>query len=330
MSSIIIYGAGCQGQSLLRLLKNRPDPPAVHCFLDSQPDKQGQILEGYPVHAPDYLLGLEPEGFSILVAVGAHYPVVRRLLEGLSLKEGLHFQDASQRPLGYTDINPAFAELLAQVRPHTLLSDDRLALLYQFALQTRALPGDAAEVGVYKGGTALLIASALAETGKQLHLFDTFSGLPETDPATDLHRQGDFADTCMDRVGALLAGFPGTRLYPGIFPGTVPADWEKKRFCFVHVDVDIYQSALDCCAFFFPRLTPGGRMIFDDYGFISCPGIRRALDEYFSFDPARILYLPTGQALIGRKDCFVTAHHHPNHHLKENQNHESMFPREYR
>jgi O-methyltransferase len=298
MATTIIYGAGCQGQALLRLLKNRPDPPSVHCFLDTDPKKQGQTLEGYPIYPPDYLLGLEPEGFSILVAVGAHYPVVRRLLEGLGLKEGSHFQDASQRPLLYRDVNPSFADLLCKLRPYTLLSEDRLGLLYQFALQTRSVAGDVAEVGVYKGGTAFLIASALKETDKQLHLFDTFSGLPETDPVADLHRHGDFSDTCLADVRQLLKPFPGCRFYPGLFPETVPAGWEEKSFSFVHIDVDIYQSALDCCTFFFPRLSPGGCIVFDDYGFVSCPGIRRALDEFFSMDLAKILYLPTGQALV--------------------------------
>lgn len=298
MSSTIIYGAGCQGQSLLRLLKSRPEPPSIQCFLDSHPAKQGQSVEGYPVLPPDYLLNLEPNSFFILVAVGANYHVVCRLLNGLGLKEGLHFQDASQRPLKYTDIRPSFVELLDRVRPHSLLSEDRLSLLHQFALQSRSLPGDAAEVGVYKGGTAYLIAAALAETDKQLHLFDTFCGLPESDPAADLHRQGDFADTSMNQVRILLEDFSNCQLHPGRFPETVPAHWQEKRFCFVHIDVDLYQSALDCCDFFFPRLTPGGSMLFDDYGFISCPGIRRALDEFFSFDPNRILYFPTGQALI--------------------------------
>lgn len=298
MAITIIYGAGCQGQSLLRLLKSRPDPPPVRCFLDASPAKQGQFLEGYPIYPPHYLQDLEREGLSILVAVGAHYPEVRRLLEEMGLREGSHFQDASQGPMSYADLNPSFVDLLRNIRPYTLLSDDRLGLLYQFVLQARAIQGDVAEVGVYKGGTAFLIAAALGTTVKPLHLFDTFCGLPETDPATDLHRQGDFADTCLDAVHRLLEPFPDCRLYPGLFPDSVPTGWEEKRFAFVHIDVDIYQSALDCCSFFFPRLTPGGIMLFDDFGFISCPGIRRAVNEYFAFDPGRIIYLPTGQAMV--------------------------------
>ena len=42
--------------------------------------------------------------------------------------------------------------------------------------------------------------------------------------------------------------------------------------CWAHIDVDIYQSVRDCISFIYPRLSPGGFMIFDDYGFPKLPG----------------------------------------------------------
>ena len=55
---------------------------------------------------------------------------------------------------------------------------------------------------------------------------------------------------------------------------------------------------LDSCDFFYPRLTPGGMMLFDDYGFASCPGVRKAVDEFFADKMQKPIYLPTGQALV--------------------------------
>ena len=69
-------------------------------------------------------------------------------------------------------------------------------------------------------------------------------------------------------------------------------------YCFVHVDADIYRSVCDCCAFFYPRLVQGGMMLFDDYGFATCPGVRKAVDEFFADKSHKPLYLPTGQALV--------------------------------
>jgi O-methyltransferase len=57
---------------------------------------------------------------------------------------------------------------------------------------------------------------------------------------------------------------------------------------------------LACCEFFYPRLNPGGAMIFDDYGFPSCPGVRQAVDEYCRNHDLQLLYLQSGQALLYR------------------------------
>jgi O-methyltransferase len=71
-----------------------------------------------------------------------------------------------------------------------------------------------------------------------------------------------------------------------------------ERVSWVHIDVDIYQSVRDCIRFLYPRLVPGGFMVFDDYGFPSCPGARRAVDEAFASLPEVPLCLPTGQCLV--------------------------------
>ena len=72
------------------------------------------------------------------------------------------------------------------------------------------------------------------------------------------------------------------------------------KISFAHIDVDIYRSTLDCCTFIYPRLSPGGFIICDDYGFPSCPGARTAIDEFFANKPEVPLVLPTGQAVIFR------------------------------
>lgn len=300
MNPFVIYGAGCQGVALLRLLAQSSTPPAVHCFIDSHPAKQGQAVEGLPVYAPDYLLNLRGKEPRVAVAVGGHYSVIRRLLEKLGFEEDTDFYDATPQPSSYSETNPEFADLCDQVRRHTLLSEERLSILYQLACQARHVPGDAVEIGVYKGGTALLMATALKNSTQQIHLFDTFCGMPAAKPGIDLHRSGDFSDTTVEVVSRLLQDFENIYLYPGLFPDSLPRDWHHRRFSLVHIDVDIFSSTLACCQFFYPRLSPGGVMIIDDYGFPSCPGVQKAVDEYFDNYDYLPLYLPTGQALIYR------------------------------
>lgn len=182
----------------------------------------------------------------------------------------------------------------------TLIDNERLFMIFQALRQVSFLPGDTAECGVYRGGSALMMARLLKHdvSPKKLHLFDTFAGMPETNASVDLHHKGDFADTSLEQVKNYLAEFSGTvSFYPGPFRDTF-IQVAGISFSFVHVDCDIYESALQCCSFFYPRLQPGGIMIYDDYGFPSCPGAKLAVDEFYSDKPEKPLYLPTGQAMV--------------------------------
>lgn len=190
-----------------------------------------------------------------------------------------------------------FAELYAGAGRQTLGSRQRCFILYQLALQSAAVEGDIAEVGVYRGGTAWLLAELTKGTNKQLHLFDTFSGMPATDPERDKHQAGDFADTSLAAVQRFVGNREGIHYHPGLFPMTAEPVAESK-FSLAHIDADIYSSVMDSCEFFFPRLTPGGVMLFDDYGFRSCPGAREAVNDFFRDKPGFPIYLPTGQALL--------------------------------
>jgi hypothetical protein len=64
------------------------------------------------------------------------------------------------------------------------------------------------------------------------------------------------------------------------------------------VDVDLYEATLGSLDFFYPRLVPGGMLVCDDYGFTTCPGATRAVDEFMSGRPEPIIHLPTGQGLV--------------------------------
>jgi len=184
--------------------------------------------------------------------------------------------------------------------PYTLVSADRCYVLYTLARQALALPGDFWECGVYKGGTARLLAELLAASGTtsaRLHLFDTFTGMPETNLLRDIHQRGDFADTSLAMVREHIGNADVVIYHQGVIPATFQG-LEQSQIAFAHVDVDIYQSVWDCCAFIMPRLVRGGFLVFDDYGFPSCPGARQAVDDFFRDRPEQPLVLPTGQALV--------------------------------
>ena len=121
--------------------------------------------------------------------------------------------------------------------------------------------------------------------------------MPETNPDRDLLRKGAFADTSLESVKKFLEDSDNVCFYRGLFPAT-SGPIVDKRFSFVHIDVDIYKSVLDCCEFFYSRMAVGGIMVFDDYGFLSCPGAKAAVDEFFHGKLEHPCYLPTGQSFV--------------------------------
>ncbi len=93
--------------------------------------------------------------------------------------------------------------------------------------QTQKVPGDIAEVGVYKGGSAkTVICSAKGE--KHLHLFDTFEGLPKVEDIDMVwpFYEGKFAAS-YDLVKDYLKNDNNVFFYKGIFPATSDPVKEK-------------------------------------------------------------------------------------------------------
>jgi len=192
-----------------------------------------------------------------------------------------------------------FRSLLNIISGRTLIDPERLYMIYQLAgFASKNLPGAVAEVGVYKGGSARIIVDrflAFPPYHRKILLFDTFEGMPDANPGIDLHKKGDFGDTSAESVRSFLQNLEGVELRVGRFPESL-RDGDAGPFAFVHADADIYGSTADIIGFFRPFIVPGGMILFDDYGFPSCPGAKKAVDDLL---PATdVVYLPTGQALF--------------------------------
>jgi O-methyltransferase len=193
---------------------------------------------------------------------------------------------------------PDFLAVYKEGAALTLGNPERGYMLISLARYAKHLPGDFAECGVYRGGSALWLCRILQETGKTLYLFDSFEGLPKSHPTHDPYfREGQMAAT-LTSVKERLSGFQHiTEFRAGWLPDTF-IGLESKQYAFAHIDVDLYQSTLDCCAYFYPRLTSGGILLFDEYGWPSAHGEKVAVDEYFADKPERPIPLITGQALM--------------------------------
>lgn len=195
--------------------------------------------------------------------------------------------------------HPPFERLYAGIAEHTIVPRERCYYVAGLTAHAACLPGNLAECGVFTGGTALLMCRASAASGKRIYLFDSFEGLPANDPNEDVYfEDGQFAIDDVDSVRRLLKDFEDVaEIRKGWIPDTF-AGLEDQTFSFVHLDVDLYRSTLDCCEYFYPRLVSGGALLFDEYGFAASRGERDAVDEFFADKPESPIVLPTGQAFV--------------------------------
>lgn len=181
---------------------------------------------------------------------------------------------------------------------------DRRFNLYNLAKAFSRVPGDLAECGVRFGRCSHLMLAATRPIGKHLHGFDSFEGLsePGRQDRVRVGAQWQWAKHNLsspeERAKRNLVSDEGRyTLYKG---------WIPKRFCevadrtfsFVHVDVDLYQPTRHSYEFFWPRLSPGGAIVCDDYGSVNCPGARKAVDEFVASVGEQVAELATGQALL--------------------------------
>lgn len=195
-----------------------------------------------------------------------------------------------------------FLKKFRELSPHNYFSEERKFLLKELAASLREVDGCIAECGSYVGVSSWFIAKELPEV--DFYLFDSFEGL--SDPVdkdrvgtgVQEWRRGDLQSS-EDVLRQNLSEYGNIHILKGWIPERF-SEVSDLRFRLVHIDVDLYQPTLDSLSFFYPRLSPGGMIVMDDYGYENCPGAYRAANEFMEDKPERIIHSPTGQGLVIR------------------------------
>jgi O-methyltransferase len=189
-----------------------------------------------------------------------------------------------------------FNAYLKRFGEHDGMNSHRRWMVLQLARLVASVPGDTAECGVYAGSSSYLICTATQIEMRRTHfLFDSFEGLsqPSTVDGTCWQR-GDLRCS-VEAVRSKLNG--NISIHPGWIPHRFD-DVRDRRFAFVHIDVDLYQPTRDSIEFFYPRTTTGGIIVCDDYGFMTCPGATKAVDDFLSDKPEKMIILPCGGGFL--------------------------------
>jgi hypothetical protein len=201
------------------------------------------------------------------------------------------------------DVDVTTASILDVVRPYTMTSGQRVVALCDAIryVSARGIAGDIVECGVWRGGSMLAAARTLVacdDVKRTLWLYDTFSGMtPPSDldrravdsiPAATLLSAHDrtediwaVADLEDVRSTMSLSAYPDDRIRYVIGPvaQTIP-DAAPAEIAVLRLDTDWYESTRHELVHLFPRLSPGGVLIIDDYGYWD--GARKAVDEYLA------------------------------------------------
>ncbi len=201
--------------------------------------------------------------------------------------------------------HPELAGLAESWVKHNRKNRGDLPRLYGLAFnikQTMAdnVLGDFAELGVFRGNSAAVLAHYARQYGRTIFLFDTFEGFDTKDLAgIDHDKPRDFTATSLETVRGVV-GDEAAVYVMGWFPRTVTRDIEARRYAIVHLDCDLYEPMIAGLRFFYPRLSPGGLLIVHDYGGVYWNGAKRALDEFVAGIRENLIQLPdkSGTAMI--------------------------------
>lgn len=188
----------------------------------------------------------------------------------------------------------AFTRYLARFGEAAGFNADRRLMVHELIRLTEGVPGDTAECGVYQGAGSYVICAANAkDPDRSHHIFDSFAGLSEPSDQDGEHWTAGNLAFGLAGVRENLSEFERVHYYQGWIPERFP-EVSDRRFSFVHIDVDLAEPTRDSIEFFYPLMNPGGIIVCDDYGFTTCPGATRAIDDFLAGRDEKMIRLSGG------------------------------------
>ena len=209
------------------------------------------------------------------------------------------------------DMDQDFKEIYFKTRSFTQTAISNMYAMYSSVkyLVENNIPGDIVECGVWKGGSAMIAALALAnmkETTRRLWLYDTYEGMTEPSDADvqafdglmarkrwESAIEGDVNSWNYVSLEEVMENVLSTK-YPkqnidfvkGRVEDTIPK-FMPENIALLRLDTDFYESTAHELIHLFPRLSKQGVLIIDDYGWWK--GSRKATDEYIEANKIPLL-----------------------------------------
>lgn len=191
--------------------------------------------------------------------------------------------------------------------PHSIAW--RLHTLVWAAQNAVQIPGDFVECGVFKGDMSWVITEMLGwkNVKKDFYLYDTFAGFPEkysrAEDFPDVPHFHGYADKLYSDpalypgVVARFSGLGNVKVVKGVVPD-IFQHASPEQISFLHLDLNSPMAEKAALEVLWARISPGGYVVFDDYGWVAARKQKDAIDAFFTPLAYTVLELPTGQGLI--------------------------------
>jgi O-methyltransferase/8-demethyl-8-(2,3-dimethoxy-alpha-L-rhamnosyl)tetracenomycin-C 4'-O-methyltransferase len=178
-------------------------------------------------------------------------------------------------------------------RAHSMAGVQRLKNLADLTQRTidEAVEGNFIETGVWRGGCCILLKGVLAAncaSGRKVYVCDSFEGLPVVNTLTYPADKGlaFLADVQelkipLEEVRNNFAAYglldDDIVFVKGFFSDTLPV-LDPGKLALIRLDGDLYESTIVALDNLYPKLSPGGYIIIDDYGAIAA--CAEAVEDY--------------------------------------------------
>tara|TARA_R110000751_G_scaffold228315_2_gene329943 strand:+ start:107 stop:835 length:729 start_codon:yes stop_codon:yes gene_type:complete len=199
------------------------------------------------------------------------------------------------------NLDKEFQDIYAIISSHTLVDEYRCYEIWKLVQQAGMKGiGDAIQVGTWRGGTGALIAKKSAEYNMDVYLCDTFTGVVKAGENDPHYKGGEHSDATELEVQLLLdiVGASANTL-EGIFPEEtslhIPV---TTKFAFCHIDVDTYQSTKEIMEWLWPKVEPGGIIVYDDYGMKGLGGVTKYINENYNNSDSIVIHNLNGHAIV--------------------------------
>lgn len=165
-----------------------------------------------------------------------------------------------------------------------------------------AIPGDFAELGVWKGNTAAILSYYAKVQGRRAYFFDTYSGFEQRDfIGIDAVIKPAFQDTSLELVlDTVGPDNSHCEFVKGYFPDSLENHHRNTIFSVVSIDCDLYEPIKSGLKFFYPRMSLGGILFLHDYSSGYWVGAKKAIDEFCKETGEYLVLMPdkSGSAFV--------------------------------